>query len=98
MSTIVVRANDVGMSPSLNANFITLTSFSQSSMSGSFYLVASLSHTFKRSSLIPDGPPVSPILSLRTATEIYYPYGGPSTILPGCTSIGVASPSGGRRF
>ena len=46
MSTIVVHASASGMFTSLNANFVTLTSLSQSYVSRYFPLVASLSHTF----------------------------------------------------
>ena len=95
ISTIFVHIIADGMCPSQNASFVTLASFSHCLVSGSFSLVASLSHAFNCSAFIPNGTHTCPICSLCTATAISSPPGGPSVILTGCTSIWISSSSGG---
>ena len=69
MSTIVIHAITSWMCLFQNADFFILTIFSQCSVSGSFSLVASLSHAFKYFDVVFDGPPARPIHSPHTATE-----------------------------
>ena len=98
MITIVVHTSASGMRPSRNATSVILTSFSHFSVSGYFYLVASFIHAFSCYDFMTDGPPALIARSFCTEDAISYPSGGLSAILTGCTSIGIGSPSGGRRL
>ena len=98
ISTIVVHPNASGMYPSRNFTFVILTSLSHFSVSGTFYLVASLRHIFKCYALILDVRPARPACSFRTAAAISSPSGDPYMILTCCTSIGIGSPSSGSRL
>ena len=86
------------MCPSWNTRFVTLTILSHCLVSGPFYRVTSLRHTFRCSAIIPDGTPVCPVCSIRTATVISSPSGVLLAILSGCTSTGIDFPSGGCRL
>ena len=96
ISTIVVHINASMIYPSQNSTFVTLITFSHSSVSRSFSLVAFRNHDLRFPAFIPDGPPTLPNRSSRTVATISPPSGGPSAILTGCTSIGSGSPSGGH--
>ena len=93
MSTIVFYDNASGMCPPQNATFIILTSSSNFSVFGSFYLIDSLSHVFRCYAFMPNGLPAHPIHTLRTVNAIYSHSGCPFKIITGCTSIGIDSPS-----
>ena len=95
INTIIIHVSAVRMRPSRNASFVALTSLYHHLGSGYFSLVLSLNQTFRCSSLIPDGPHSHPMRSPQTATLVSFPFGGPSAISAGCTSIWIALPSGG---
>ena len=96
--TMVVKIKASGIYPSRNATYTTLTTLSHILVIVSFSLVADCNHALRCSTFIPDGNPAMPNWSFCTAAAISPPFGGPSTILTGCTRIGSGSPSGGRRL
>ena len=98
MSTIVVHTNSSAMCPSWNTNLVILTILSQCSIYGYFSLVASLSHAFNNSAIMPDVPTTHTVRSLFTATTIPSPSGSLSAIINGRTNMGISSPSGGLRL
>ena len=97
INTTTVHISAARMRPSWNDSFVTLTSLYHHLGSGYFSHVTYPSHPFRCSDLTTDGPLTCPVHSPCTVTAISYPSRDLSEIFTGCSSIGIASPSGGCR-
>ena len=98
ISTIVVHDNASGMYLSCNDTLVILTSLSHFSVSGSFSLVASLSHVFRYSAFVTDGYPACIVRSFCTANAISSTSGFLFIILTSFNIFGAVYPYSGRRL